>query len=121
MSKAKFTTMFNKQLKTFFKQITDIYPEIKEIKSMKGQLNMALIADETIAIANFYTHLVTKYENQILSQDEQFFLDFDLTGTALADLNHLKNVYQQASPNTKTCIWKYVRVLTLLSKKYSTC
>jgi len=119
MSKSAYTTMFNKQLRTFFKQITEIYPEIREIKSMKGQLNMALIAEPTIAISNFYTHLVTKYEKQILSQEENFFLEFDLTGTALADLNHLKAVYQKSSPNTKVCIWKYVRVLTLLSKKYS--
>jgi len=119
MSKQKYCQTFNKQIRAFFKQITQIYPEIKEIKSIKGQLNMALIADETIAIKHFNTQLVQKYEKQILSQDEQFFLDFDLTGTVLADLNHLKGIYQSASPNTKLCIWKYCKVLTLLSKKYA--
>jgi len=121
MSKQTYTTTFNKQIKAFFKQITEIYPDIKEIKSIKSQLSMALLADEEIAIKNFYQHLVTKYEKQILSQDEKFFLNFDLSGTVLSELNHLKNVYLSSTDNTKQCIWKYCKVLTLLSKKYASC
>lgn len=121
MSKSTYTKTFNKQIKNFFKQITEVYPDLKEIKQIKAQLNMALIANEEIAIKNFNIHLVNKYEKQILSQDENFFLNFDLSGTVLSELNHLKTVYTSASDNTKQCIWKYCKVLTLLSKKYANC
>ena len=121
MSKSTYIATFNKQIKAFFKQITEVYPDLKEIKQIKAQLNMALIADSEIAIKNFHIHLVSKYEKQILSQDEKFFLSFDLSGTVLSELNKLKDVYTNASPNTKQCIWKYCKVLTLLSKKYASC
>ena len=55
---------------------------------------------------------------QILKQDEEFFLTFDLSGTVLEDLNCLKDVWKQASPATKTAIWKYVKILLVLSQKY---
>jgi len=92
---------------------------MKEFKSLRAQLRMGISTmGENIAIKHFNEQLVSKYLTQILKQDEQFFLDFDLTGTVLADLNHLKTVYANATPNTKAAIWKYVKVLTLLSKKH---
>jgi len=122
MSQAKYTEVFNKQLFAFFKQIIDMYPTMKEFKTLRAQLRMGLSAmGQDIAIKQFYQQLVTKYEKQVLSKDERFFLDFDLSGTVLADLNHLKTVYANATPPTKAAIWKYVRVLTLLAKKYASC
>ena len=121
MSKSLYIKTFNKQIKAFFKQITEVYPDLKEIKQIKAQLNMALLANEEIAIKHFNIHLVQKYEKKILTQDESFFLNFNLSGTVLSELNHLKAVYTSASPNTKQCIWKYCKVLTLLSKKYASC
>lgn len=116
----KITTIFNKQLFAFFKQIIDMYPTMKEFTALRAQLRMGLTAmGQDIAIKQFYQQLVSQYEKQVLSQDESFFLDFDLSGTVLADLNHLKTVYANATPNTKVAIWKYVRVLTLLSKKHA--
>jgi hypothetical protein len=121
MSKSTYCATFNKQIRAFFKQIKEVYPDLKEIKAVASQLNMALAMDETVAVSNFHKHLVSKYEEQIMKQDEAFFLAFDLTGTPLSDLNHLKNVYASATPNTKQCIWKYTKVLTVLSKKYVSC
>ena len=121
MSKQTYCTTFNKQIRAFFAQIKQVYPDLKEIKAVAAQLNMALAMDETVAVVNFHKHLVAKYEAQIMKQDEAFFLAFDLTGTPLSDLNHLKSVYANASDNTKECIWKYTKVLTLLSKKFASC
>ncbi len=120
MSKQVLVEKFNITIKKFFKQIVETYPQVKELKTLKSQVQVALMADETIAITNFYKHLVTTYESQILKQDEKFFLSFDLSGTVLEHLNHLKVVYTSSSDNTKSVIWKYCKVLTILSKKYST-
>ena len=117
MSTQAFTERFNKTLFAFFKQIIAIYPDVKEFKSLRAQLRMALTANNSLAITHFHQQLVLKYKQQILKQDESFFLDFDLSGTVLADLNHLKNVYIGSSDSTKQAIWKYVKVLTLLSSK----
>lgn len=122
MFKVKYTQVFNKQIFAFFKQIIEMYPEMSEFKSLRSQLRIGISTmGEDIAIKHFNEQLVSKYEKQILSQDEKFFLQFDLTGTVLSDLNHLKDIYASATPNTKACIWKYVRVLTLLTKKYVSC
>ena len=116
----KITTVFNTQLFAFFKQIIAMYPQMKEFTSLRAQLRMAInTMGADIAIIQFNQQLVSKYLTQILKQDENFFLTFDLTGTVLSDLNHLKGVYANATPNTKVAIWKYVKVLTLLSKKHA--
>lgn len=111
---------FNKTLFDFFKQIIAIYPDVKVFYQLRTQLRMGLTTNEKLAITNFYTHLVKEYKQQILSQDESFFLDFDLTGTVLSDLNYLKVVFKDATPNTKVALWKYVKVLTILSEKLMT-
>ena len=122
MSKSKYVTIFNKQIFAFFKQIITMYPNMKEFSALRSQLRIAITTiGEDIAIKHFHAYLVLDYETEILSQDEKFFLQFDLTGTVLSDLNHLKTVYASATPNTKECIWKYVRVLTLIAKKYESC
>ena len=111
------TEKFNKTLFAFFKQIIAIYPEIKEFKSLRAQLRMALTANDKLAVQHFYQQLVQQYKAQIIAQDEKFFINFDLSGTVLSDLNHLKGVYTNSSDATKAQIWKYVKVLTVLSTR----
>jgi hypothetical protein len=112
-----FVQRFNKTINEFFKQINTSYPEMPIFKELQTKLRMALMANQNIAIESFYTHVVSKYRTQILKQDEAFFLSFDLSGTVLEDLMELKKVWQTATPGTKQSIWKYVKVLTILSEK----
>lgn len=113
-----FVEKFNKTIFEFFRNISQVYPDMPILKELKGKLRVALMTNESLAINNFYDHVTLKYKHQILKQDEEFFLSFDLSGTVLEDLNCLKDVWKQASPATKTAIWKYVKILLVLSQKY---
>ena len=109
---------FNKTIFEFFTNITKVYPDMKIFTELKAKLRVALMSDDTLAINNFYSHVTKKYKQQILKEDEEFFLSFDLTGTVLEDLNCLKEVWLVATPNTKKSIWKYVKILLVLSQKF---
>ena len=114
----KFKTIFNKQIAAFFTDIIAAYPEEKQFRSLKTQINMAIMMDDEIAIKYFYEYLTTQYKTQIYKKDEKFFLSFDLSGTPLGHLNRLKDVFKSAPKGTQTTIWKYVIVLAKLSEKY---
>lgn len=108
---------FNNLLFDFFKEIIEIYPNIKIFNSMRVQLRMGLMSNEKLAIEPFYNFLVKINKTEIISKNENFFLNFDLSNTSLADLNYLKNIWLNASNKTKNAIWKYLQVLTILSEK----
>lgn len=117
MNKEEITKRFNKLLFDFFKDVIVTYPDIKIFNELRVQLRMALMADEKIAINQFHEQLVNNYKNEILKENEDFFLKFDLSGTVLSSLNELKNLWTKSSDENKKKLWKYIKVLTVLSEK----
>ena len=52
-----------------------------------------------------------------MNEDDDFFLKFDLAGTVLSNLNELKNIWSNSNEDNKKKLWKYVKILTILSEK----
>lgn len=117
MNKEEITKRFNKLLFDFFKDIINTYPNIKVFNELRIQLRLALTADEKIAIKQFYQQLVKNYKNKIMIEDDDFFLKFDLSGTVLENLNSLKDIWCNSTEDNKKKLWKYVKILTILSEK----
>lgn len=110
--------IFNKKLMEFVKEIIDMYPDNKDFKSMRSQLRMIISTSETLPIEKFKIYVSQKYEDNINSRNENFFLKLDLTGTPFASFNYLKDMWVNTSSLTKDAMWKYVELLTKLSNKY---
>ena len=117
MNKGEITKRFNKLLFDFFKDIITTYPNVKIFNELRIQLRLALMADEKIAIKQFYDQLVKEYKNKIMKEDDDFFLTFDLSGTVLENLNSLKDIWSNSNEDNKKKLWKYVKILTILSEK----
>ena len=59
-----------------------------------------------------------EYENQLLSRDENFFLNLEIEVDQLKTLgNTLKNIYKESTQENKDMLYKYVELLYKISKK----
>jgi hypothetical protein len=114
----KIVSIFNKKLMDFIKEIIEIYPNNKDFKSMRTQIRMVISSSENLPITNFKKHVTHKYKDNIISKDEDFFLNLDLTGTPFVSFNYLKDLWKNMSENTKNAMWKHIELLTKLSEKY---
>lgn len=107
---------FNKQCLNFLGEMAKTYPENKEILPIKNQFLLVTKTNERWGIQNFIKTCWKFYPN-IKVNDEKFFLEYDLSGTILDELN-LKEIWKNATDNTKKQIWLYVKVIFKIVEKY---
>jgi len=115
--KGKFIDVFNIKLMEFFKKIISMYPNNKDFKSMRAQLRL-LVTNSPKSPSEYFNKYVTqKYLDFILTKNDSFFINLDLSGTPFASLNYLKNVWAATDKKTQNAMWEYVLLLTKLSQK----
>jgi hypothetical protein len=113
----KFNTTFNE----FIDDIIRIFPNDEELKMYKAALRTAVCLNDKMIINIFNETIVNNYESQLLSRDETFFLNYDYTEVVsndyIAILNKIKKCWSLINENDRNNVWKYFKVLILLSKK----
>jgi len=118
-------TVFIQQLDSFVEEISTLYPDEREIMLFAEKYKMVKGANNKFIIESFVTY-VLPFRNQILSKDEDFFLNGggqddiqDDYSSKLRDI--IKNVWvHKMSEVNKEVIWKYFTVFVKLSEKYAT-
>lgn len=114
---------FNNKLDEFLKDLTNTFPDLKDIKLLRNGVNIAKVADIKLPQQVFDQTVALKYEKQILEKDENFFMNEDYTevlSTHGVDFNlvpQLKEVWTSLDESNKDAVWKYMQVLVLLNKK----
>jgi hypothetical protein len=110
-------------LDEFLKDLTNTFPDLKDIKLLRNGVNIAKVADMKLPQQVFDQTVALKYEKQILEKDENFFMNEDYTevlSTHGVDFNlvpQLKEVWTSLDESNKDAVWKYMQVLVLLNKK----
>ena len=95
-----------------------MYPKNKDFKLIKNQIMMlAQTNTYEIAIQTFELN-ISLYRNHLRTKNEKFFLEFNLSGTPLSDLNYLKEIWKTVDDKTKDAMWRYFLILDKLSEKY---
>ena len=111
---------FNTQLVKFVSGITKIYPNNKQIKSVNSQVDLAMFGAEKLIITVFKQQILPLYKTEILTKDENFFLNFEIPdGSPLKEFECLKEIYKGATTTTKDTMWKYIKILVVLAEKYN--
>lgn len=113
----KIEKVFCTQILNLTNELIAMYPNVKDFKILKTELQTASSLMPSVVVTAFKTQS-EQYLKQIESRDENFFLTMDVSGTPIQKFSHLKTVYSEASEKTKESIWKYVELLTKLSSKY---
>lgn len=118
MASRKILDVFNMQLMKFLTEICKMYPENRDFKALKGQIRSSSLIDNKLSIKMFYEYVVKDYKEQVLQKNEEFFLNFDVSGTELESLNYIKTIWKDSNEETKNAVYKYVLLLTKLCSKY---
>lgn len=109
---------FNKALKTFLRETSYAFPHIKEIKLSIALYKMLKTINKKRP-CRFFTSVVEKCQEPILSKDEEFFYKTDIE--CPEPLKGLFAVVQREwfslSPEQKDVFWRHLILLVLLSRK----
>ena len=125
MSKKSFLVAFNKQLNDLINKLNLIIRDNEDLIYAKNMFHVPLMTKETIYIENFY-HTAKNYETHIMSKNEDFFINFDISSffSQKVDPNisekhqQGKEIWNSFEPQTKNALWQYVQVLYKLANKY---
>ena len=85
MDKKRVYKGFNNMLVEFLDDLSNLYPQSKEIAQAKKTFSMFNTANPTILIKTWYSKIYTVYQKEIDSGDISFFFDKDYS-------SDLKNV-----------------------------
>lgn len=122
----KYYEAFNTKLIELVNDLMGTFPEIKtDLMSIKHGINMVKNIDPKVPQGFFNDHVAIKYEPQLISRDEQFFLDHDYSqevtrlvhGFDLDIIGKLKYIWRDLNTDNKDAIWKYIHVLLALNRK----
>jgi hypothetical protein len=121
MSKPAYINQFNSVVVKFLEDLYTILPDEKDIYIFQNQIETLTMFNKSILIDNFIEK-VYKYKKNILDKDENFFLtnELDIEENDISKAIHLKSLWKNKLRNeNKEIIWKYFKLLIVISDKYT--
>ena len=116
-------SLFVSQLSSLGKELNDMYPDDIDIKMAKNTIETMKIINQK-KLFEIFSNFVMPYRDQILTRDDNFFLNLDYNkllnssdNDGLATVMNLKKYWSGMSPQTKDCMWQYFGVLVKLTEK----
>ena len=116
-------SLFVNQLSSLGKELNDMYPDDIDIKMAKNTIETMRILNPK-KLFEIFSNFVLPYKDQILSRDDNFFLEMDYTkllnagdSDGLSTVMNLKKYWSSMSPQTRECMWQYFGVLLKLTEK----
>lgn len=118
---------FNSIISNLIEELCEVYPGDRDIKIFREKFNMITKINNTMVFRGFLLHVYPHKQN-IMNEDEKFFLSnaTDLVkGAADKDDNvsitqalNIKKLWESnMTPDTKANLWKYFKVLIILSER----
>lgn len=127
MTSTSFYERFNDQAYEFMKELAQTFPQVTEFSRLKSAFNVLQNVNKKTPQNFFNKYVVSSYRDVILERDEVFFLSekqFGLKDDSaqywLGFIEQLQNIWKTLDAENKDIIWKYFRVLILLSDKCTT-
>lgn len=114
----KFNDIFQELLKDLIK----VFPEDAELRTYLFAVRAATMLNNFVVCDIFYQHLIT-FKDQIIEKDERFFIEKDYSEfqsdkVDIRKLVHkLKICWTVLTDDNKETLWKYFKVLMILSTK----
>jgi hypothetical protein len=116
----KFNVTFNE----FIDDIIRIFPNDQDLKVYKAGIQTAIVLDNKYIITRFNDSIVDKYGKQLLERNDAFFLNHDYTDVISYNKEYnavilkVKNAWSSMNTENKEIMWKYFKILILLSNKF---
>ena len=118
-------TAFNNTIQQLIDDLINYFPEDNDYKLFESSFKMLRQANPRKVLELFKTHIL-KHKNYILDENESFLLEYNYlqSGTGIQDMNYAESLMLRIKDNwrlidekNKEAIWKYFKVLIVLSEK----
>ena len=102
--------------------LINVFPKDSELRMYKLGLEAFLFADKHVISKVFYNEIHLLYSDKIKNEDESFFLEknyqeYEHYQNVGDIVNKLKNCWLELNDENKQAIWKYFKVLSVLSER----
>ena len=117
---------FNETFKEFMQDLVRVFPDDVEFRMYELAIQSTIMYYPTYLGEMFYEKVTVPYEDKIMQRDSTFFLTHDYQDVkeqhqqANAIIDKVKDCYANMIEENQEIVWKYFRILTLLSKKIRT-
>ena len=113
---------FNDTFREMIQDLVNVFPQDAEMRMYKLGLEAVLFADPHVISKVFFSEIATPYGDKIKNEDESFFLEKDYQEYGQYEnvgdiVRKLKGCWMELSDENKTVIWKYFKVLAVLSQR----
>ena len=125
MSKSEQLDKFNRTFTEFVNDLITVFPNDSDFRMVKMAVLGLQLTAPSLLHDNFRERVVIPFSEKILAKDEGFFLHADYAeqtcdvGDAVNIITKVKQMYQQMKDDDRAVVWRYMRVLVLLSNKLS--
>ena len=114
--------IFNAKLKEFASEMSRAFPAVDDLATLNNALELAIAFTPSKPCELFHAHVVEPYEQQILAQDEAFFIQGDPRERTSAYLpfdivERIRALWSRMTSDDKETVWQYLQVLILLDRK----
>jgi hypothetical protein len=123
MSQPSPLSLFCNQLIRFFEELSDTFPEERDIKSAIDTLQSARKANPRLLLDMFVAHVVNDMREHIMNEDINglVFVANKKIQTQFNEIMPALAIFQKHWPtlteDNRAIIWKYMKVLVTLSDK----
>jgi len=116
---------FNVTYLEFLTDLIEVCPEDSEFPFYKTTSEAAIFLDSKIVHYIFHENVVKLYSEKILNREEEFFINHNYEDVhSVIDsantneiISKIKSYWLQLNKDNQEIVWKYFRILILLSKK----
>ena len=115
---------FNNQLIRFFEDLSESFPEERDIKSALEMIRFAKASSPKIILELYYEHVYKGIHEAVKNEDSNYIIkyanekienEFNEISPALSIFN---KYWHTMSDGNKKTIWNYLKVLNVLVEKY---
>lgn len=108
----------------FMQQMIAVYPDDRDFPLYLSGLAMFRRVNPAIIVGKTWKW-VSKFENQIKTRDESFFLEYDYSNDTEGEepleqtLEKLRGMWKNLSEHNRKIVWDYVNIIMELSRRCS--
>ena len=126
MDKAQVLSIFNTQFKEFVEDISRVFPDNKDIVTLKRTIGQILTITPKTIYKGYRKHVVDPYRTEILAGDINFFIDKDYVSDLANNANNvvldtidcLRGPVRDMNPAEQANVIKYMQNLLKLCDLY---
>jgi len=128
MDKSQLLTIFNKQFKEFVEDISRVFPNNKDISTLKSSIGHILMITPKTVYKGYKKHVIDQYREQIEAGDINFFIDKDYASdltkigsgnnAILEKIDCLRGPVRDMNPTEQTNVIKYMQNMMKIADLY---